>query len=246
MLVFGGGAFAGVLNDTWILDWGARDRQVVIDVAPGKEPKRINRNSNAELKVAVLSDPPRCSGDPGFDGASPHLPGVGTPNLKERDVNGDGYPDVVVLFKVSQLDVDPSSRPVFLDGETYDGMNIRGKGRVHLVPPKDTGGTSRHLSIVDQVQQLVDLPYLALDRPPVIRPGSTLKLSFLVGTVGAVSVELYDVRGRRISSLSTPPLLPGVHQTELKLQRSIVPGVYFARVTQNGQSVSSKIIIIRR
>jgi hypothetical protein len=256
MLVFGGRAFGGTLSDTWILDWGARDRQIVIDIAPGKEPKRINRNSNAELKVAVFSDPPRCSGDPGFDartidplslrlaGASPRLQGEGTPKLKERDVNSDGYADIVVSFKAGHLDVDPSSRSVFLDGETYDGVNIRGKGQLQFVPPKGTAGTPGHLSITNHGYEIDELPYLIPEHSTVIRSGATLRLSFLVGEAGAVSIELFDVRGRRISSHSTLSLSPGAHEAELNLQRSIVPGVYYLRLTQNGQSARGKVVVI--
>lgn len=66
---------------------------------------------------------------------------------------------------------------------------------------------------------------------------------------GYASLEIFDVAGRRVTSLRDVAANAGVHAASWdgtdNSGRRVAPGVYFLRLTQNGESVTAKGVLLR-
>jgi uncharacterized repeat protein (TIGR03803 family) len=124
---------------------------VSIDIKPGDRTNTINLKSNGVVPVAILGsatfDPKTV--DPTtvtLAGAHVALRGRGVPMTGVADLNGDGYPDLIVYFRTQDLSAlaPPPGTPVprqteaVLYGTTYSGQRIRGSDVVRFVPAVQT------------------------------------------------------------------------------------------------------------
>jgi hypothetical protein len=81
--------------------------------------------------------------------------------------------------------------------------------------------------------------------PNPVRSGTQLvaRLSLAAGT--NARIEVLDVAGRVMMQRDLSSLGPGVHETRLDWARSPAAGTYWVRVTQGGQSVSTKVAVLQ-
>lgn len=114
---------------------------VAIDIKPGSNQKTINLGSHGVTSVAILStstfsapalvNPATVT----LAGAPVQLKGDGvTAVIEERDVNGDGFVDLVVHVQTDAMVVPQGETAVVLEGKTWTGDDIRGEGTVRIVP----------------------------------------------------------------------------------------------------------------
>ena len=80
--------------------------------------------------------------------------------------------------------------------------------------------------------------------PNPFNPATTISFEVAGGRGGLqpVQVEVFDVRGQRITTLLDTALLPGKH--EVGWQAQVASGVYFARVTVAGRHVATKLTLV--
>jgi len=75
------------------------------------------------------------------------------------------------------------------------------------------------------------------------------EISFYVGTRGEVSVDVYDVRGRRVAGLLSRDLSVGPHATVWEgtdhSGRQVASGVYFVRVRTPDASYHERVALVR-
>lgn len=113
-------------------------RVVSIDIKPGNDPNSINLGSQGNVPVAIFSTPDfdATNIDPitvTLAGASVKLKGKGTPMASFEDVNGDGFDDIVVHVDTTAFELSLGDTDAVLEGETYDGVRIRGTDSVRIV-----------------------------------------------------------------------------------------------------------------
>jgi hypothetical protein len=73
---------------------------------------------------------------------------------------------------------------------------------------------------------------------------SGIRLTLGLPAAGDVDLELIDISGRRVLRRSYPGFAAGLHRVELRDVR-VIPGVYFARLTHNGQVAMTRLAVVR-
>jgi predicted outer membrane repeat protein len=88
---------------------------------------------------------------------------------------------------------------------------------------------------------------IALIAPNPFNPRTTIH--FDVGRTGLVQLGIYDVRGRLVKDLVTGTLVSGRHEVVWdgrdRRGRSAAAGVYFVRMTGEGKSLTSKMVLAK-
>lgn len=104
-----------------------------VEIKPGSNPAPINIKSKGVMPVAILSNDTFDAAlvDPatvkfGADGA------VSSKNNSE-DVNGDGKPDLVLHFPMTQSGIKSGDTRACLVGKTKEGINIQGCDEIRIV-----------------------------------------------------------------------------------------------------------------
>ena len=72
----------------------------------------------------------------------------------------------------------------------------------------------------------------------------SLWVAFTLPTLAPTTIELFDVRGRRVLVPQAGALGPGVHRIELNQTSALGAGLYFLRVQQGSRSVTRRVCIL--
>jgi len=112
--------------------------EVSIDIKPGTYPNTINLGSQGNVPVAIFStsDFDTTTIDPTtvtLAGTSVKLKRKDTQMSSFEDVNGDGLKDIVVHFDITALELTVGDMEAFLEGETFDGIFIKGTDTVRII-----------------------------------------------------------------------------------------------------------------
>lgn len=112
---------------------------IEIDIRPGSDPNPINFKSRGKILVAILSNPdvdvptevPKASLTFGHTGDEDSLAKC---NKSPKDVDRDGLLDLVCHFNTQDTEFQCGDTEGILWGQTVDGLPIRGKDSVRIVP----------------------------------------------------------------------------------------------------------------
>jgi len=120
---------------TVLINDSSAEATVEVDIKPGDPRNRINPNSNARIRVAVLTrggfdatevDPTTVRfGRTGTEAAPVHF--------ALKDVDGDGNTDVVLQFKIQRTGIVCGDTSASLSGKTFDGQMIQGSDFIQTV-----------------------------------------------------------------------------------------------------------------
>ena len=88
-------------------------------------------------------------------------------------------------------------------------------------------------------------PNLMLDPPSPNPVRDTVVLRYAARSEGAVTLEVYDVSGRRVDRVAATERGDAVVRTAVWDARRSAPGVYFARLTAGAESVTRKVVVAR-
>lgn len=138
-----------------------------------------------------------------------------------RDVNGDGFADVVAGQQM---------------------LNSVG-GKIFVI----SGGTVTPSS-VRQAQKTIPADYLLLSNYPNPFNAGTV-ISYNLPSASPVALEIYDLMGQRIVLLADEVQSAGEHSITWGGRddggSAVSSGVYFARITANGQQSTRKMILLK-
>jgi len=111
---------------------------VEIDIKPGSDPNSINPFSRGVVPVAIFgSEDFDVAGIDltrltlGIDDALPAIVG-----RRHSDVNADGFPDLILHFRIAETGIEIGDTEVCLGGETLDGTPFSGCDTIRTVPDR--------------------------------------------------------------------------------------------------------------
>jgi hypothetical protein len=123
--------------------------EVDIDIRPNNPHNIINFNSHGLVPVAIFSthtfDARTVDPETVTLAGAPAVPEHhGWPLVIVRDVNHDGLRDIVLRFRISDLQLLPTDTEAVLEGETFAGVAIRGVDSVTIIPIRPPHPRSSH------------------------------------------------------------------------------------------------------
>jgi hypothetical protein len=158
----------------------------------------------------------------------------------------------------------PASNIARFNGEDWSGLGSGTNDRVQALRAIGTqtfvggrfttagGLASTYIALREVIQVGIGddapLPGSALRLAPAVpnpfRGGA--RVVFEVPTPGPATLEVYDIRGRRVRVLREGPLLAGEHDVFWDATddagRSVAAGVYFLRLVHAGETVTRKVV----
>jgi hypothetical protein len=112
--------------------------QVDIDIKPGSETNSINPFSRGVVPVAIfgfedfeVADIDVASLTFGFGDALP-----ASVSRRNRDVDADGFPDLLLHFRIAETGIEIGDTEACLSGETLDGTLFSGCDTIRTVPDR--------------------------------------------------------------------------------------------------------------
>ena len=119
--------------------WRVRfTREVAVDVRPRSPRNRVRPGSHGVLPVAILGSEELDAGE--IDAASLRFGPDGAPAARDPgplvDLDGDGYADLVLHFRVDASGIAPEDAEACLDGALLDGRPLHGCDAIETVPPR--------------------------------------------------------------------------------------------------------------
>jgi len=206
---------------------------VGVDVQPSSN-NTINLRSNAPVNAAILGhrlfDPHRV--DPStvrLAGAPPSSRGAGTSTPQLRDLNGDGFADLLLCFNSRDLDI--QGEEAMLEGRTFDGAPFHGTDVVQVRNPASKAGMEALLA---------DLPkHLGLAVP---QSHGAVTLLLALPRAEPVRLEVFDIAGRRVVSRELSGL--GAGRQRVDLEERFSPGVYMLRLTQATETAVARAVVL--
>jgi hypothetical protein len=76
-------------------------------------------------------------------------------------------------------------------------------------------------------------------------PAASVSLAFSLRSLSEARIELFDLRGRRVLTKRIAGFEPGAHVLRLPEADALGTGLYLVRLTQDGQTVSNRLTLLR-
>ena len=136
-----------------------------------------------------------------------------------------------------------SGTTVYAGGEF---ITVRGQSKPYFAALSTTSFMSRSTETAGIEETNANLRASTLSFTGVVNPvRERTVLEFSLSEAGFVSLEIYDVQGRRVATLVDHKDLPaGSHDAVLDA-RSLTTGVYFARLASGSEHSTQKIVVLR-
>jgi hypothetical protein len=97
----------------------------------------------------------------------------------------------------------------------------------------------------DVVEPLPDKPTAFALRLRSLTPGGSLAtIAYAVPVPTQVSIRIFDITGREVSTLATGWAEPGYHEAPLRVQ-GLAGGIYFCRMDAKGFSATRKLVLVK-
>jgi hypothetical protein len=221
-----------------------------VDIKPGGHPNSINcLNENGLIPVAILTSPDFNAlsldhtkvsfGLTGVEATEHHVKKNGEPKRHEKDVDGDGNKDLVFHFRFGDTGLDCASQQSILMGETDEGLMVMGIDEVRMVGlfPKGEG-----LAGDGSISGIPGKYLLEEAYPNPFNPVTHIRYG--LPNPSNVRIEVFDMLGRRISTLVEGQKPAGYHTVDFD-GSNLSSGVYLYRL-QAGDFVDVKKMVLMK
>lgn len=218
----------------------------VLDVIPGTYPNVIESGSDALVSIALLGGPELDvanlkTATVRLHGRAPYLMAIGDVSANYAQVDdchtwshgADGIDDVIFRFRTSDILTalpawkEGETRMLTLTGEFKDGTTFSASDCVIL----------KEMPTEHQGSEVVDL---------AVQPRNTVRrttaIEYSVPEAIRVQLSVYDVTGRRLTTLVDDWVPSGRHQLEWN-SAGIPSGVYFVRMDVGGQTITRRVAL---
>ena len=232
---------------------------VAIDIKPTSCPNPLNVNSKGVLPVAIL-------GTEDFDVAEIDVSTVrlvGVPPLRSNiedvetpfdgdcldcaSVGTDGILDLTLKFNTQDIVAALVAAPgdlndrdklcLILTGNLFGGTPITGEDGVLIINKGKGGGELGGVG-----SSTLDVFALFQNNPnPFARETS---ISYTLPASGYTTLKVYDTSGRLVTTLVDAEMNAGIYSTSWN-RKDAASGVYIYRLTNNGNSVTRKMTVLR-
>ncbi len=213
-----------------------------VDIKPGSDVNPINNNGHGKIPVAILGG--RDSYDIGdidpmtiaLEGMGVAIKNNGLPHVSYGDANEDGHRDLLAKIQDVEGAIPEESTMARLTCSLYDGTPLQGADVVNLVPH---GGDDD-----GDEEPAPTLGAYALDQnhPNPFNP--TTQIFFTVPAATHVRVEVFDVSGRRLATLTDGSYSEGEHSV-LWDAADAPSGVYYYRITTPEFVESRSMVLLK-
>lgn len=223
-------------------------RIVDIDIKPGDNINSINNKAKGVIPVAIMgrADFDVKTIDPGtvkLEGLPVNIPG-GSNKLQSHyeDVNKDGYVDLVVQIDGGNRNFKVGSTIATLIGNlksAYGGWKIDGQDNICFVSPQ---GNKEISSIQDENYTLETQFELFQNYPNPFTNFTTIL--FVLPEDSKVVIEVYDIMGKKVTTLINENLSSGYHKVEFE-SKNLKEGTYTYRISSGKYQCAKNMIHIR-
>jgi hypothetical protein len=196
------------------------------------------------------------NGDGSFGPASVYDVGNSAESVAIADVNANGVPDLVVGNSTGTVEVlMGTGLGTFMPRVDYGSNSATDRFAIadmnsDGLPDIVTGSYSSVTVMLNTggataVPADLRTPALSVRTRgnPVVARNLTVELS--LASAAPALLELIDIAGRRVASLGLGKLGAGPHVVDLAPGAGVAPGIYFARLTQEGRSAATRLAILR-
>ncbi len=234
-----GGFMYGPL-DHWVCSaWIASNTgPLEIDVCPGQDVNYVSNDGCGVIKVVIMGgsdcydiydiDPETLR----FEGLPVHLCSChGEPEIQYIYVNCDGYRDMYVKFTDIAGAIPEGTTVGKLTCNLYDGTTFQGGDAIELLPGK-------HEVLLKARGRVVVGP----NYPNPFNPKTSI--FFAVHDESPVKVDVFDVSGRRVTTLADDVFGEGEHSVEWDAS-GLSSGVYFYRVETPEFTETRRMVLLK-
>jgi CSLREA domain-containing protein len=224
----------------------------VIDIKPGSNENPINiKTKNGVIPVAILTTPEFDAlsvdhtsvtfGKTGVEAMETHKKKkIGELKRHEEDVDGDGDTDLMFHFRVGEAGLESGDTQAFLFGETLEGLAILGTDFIQTVGKPKTGQT---LATSESILPAIPDKFLLEEAyPNPFNPVTHIRYG--LPTLSNVKIEIYDMLGRKVSTLIDGQKPAGFHTVNFD-GSNLSSGVYLYRI-QAGEFIDTKKMILMK
>jgi hypothetical protein len=198
------------------------------------------------------------NGDGTFQDAVNYGSGSETHSIFSCDLDGDGSNDLVTAnFRSHNISVLINNG----DGTFQTAVNYAGASYPEAVIASDLNGDGRNDLVVassNYISVFLNNPYyVGVEQEPAILPleynlsqnypnpfNSQTKIQFDIPAVSHVSMNIFDILGRRVSTLLDGERQAGRHQAVWNAD-GYPSGIYFYKLTTDGYSETKRMILLK-
>ena len=181
------------------------------------------------------------------------------PIIRSADIDGDGKPDLIYSVEGGTLRVRRNlgdgtfgAMLGYGEGDAWGGVTVLdydGDGVLDLV---SAGGRGVYVSPGIPSEPTLSVPAASVRAKPALRihpqpARDSATLRFALREAGVVTVDLYDLSGRRVQAASPAWMPAGEHTLSLSVNsgKPLLPGIYLVRVADSLDQRTGKLIVVR-